>query len=430
MLGLRCLTPRALPLTSSSAVAAVVQTRSAMQRRFRTSARLFTAAAAVPSASTDGPAAAKRTATLDAQPSPPPSRPLEDKPPATLSEWTAQILTHETTYYDTADLNKARCLLLCLPLPSSPTHHHPAVAAEARKNDARSIFHLFPSCPMPLGAELTLFNPLNPESELRSDGTEASWSPPEGLDQRMWASGSFDFDPSNQMCVGDEVECRVCVEKVDVKRGRQGTMVLVWRRLVYRNIRGRTVTERRCHVYRRPRRVGAPDEATPTATAPATSATPPPNQEEAYDFAWDYLPTRATLFRYSAATFNAHRIHLDPEYCRTKEGHPDCLVHGPLTATLLMNLVDSAAAGGAAAATATSGDDATPASDPTRKLRLRHFDYRATAPLVVERTVRLRGKWQPSSSASPNGRTAKLWALDDRGTVCMTATATVEPAAS
>lgn len=45
-------------------------------------------------------------------------------------------------------------------------------------------------------------------------------------------------------------------------------------------------------------------------------------EEKHSDFGFDYYATRAALFRYSAATFNAHRIHLDPEYCRNEEGHP------------------------------------------------------------------------------------------------------------
>ncbi|KAI3478708.1 hypothetical protein L1887_59345 [Cichorium endivia] len=139
------------------------------------------------------------------------------------------------------------------------------------------------------------------------------------------------------------------------------------------------------------------------ALTPSTSPSRLTVEEKQSDFGFDYYATRAALFRYSAVTFNAHRIHLDPEYCRNEEGHPDCLVHGPLTATLLLNLI-------AAAADKASG-------------KVQKFEYRATSPLTVEQRIRLRGAWEGSDR-----RKASLWALNEAGTVCMTAKATLKAA--
>lgn len=128
-----------------------------------------------------------------------------------------------------------------------------------------------------------------------------------------------------------------------------------------------------------------------------------------------YLPTRPTLFRYSALTFNAHRIHLDPEYCREEEGHPDCLVHGPLTATLLMDLLVKRGI-----PSTLSGNNSEAGGVPG----IKHFEYRATAPLVVCRTISLNGRWEGERTGDGE-RKATLWATDENGRVGMKAEAVV-----
>ncbi|KAN0063493.1 hypothetical protein ACQY0O_003940 [Thecaphora frezii] len=329
---------------------------------------------------------------------------------STLSQWTTHMTSQpSTTQTDLSDLNRGRALLLCLPSPNSTVE----VGLPVAKASTESVSSLTAGSSMPLGSELVLFHPLVSETDVGADGADRTWSPPGGLDQRMWAGGAFEFHPTNRLTVGQRIERSERVEKVEIKQGKKtGEMALVWRKLVYSNDSGVVTTERRCHVYRRPRpeeerRYVDPQVETDVSPVSATSTAP----ERPSDFGWDYYASRTTLFRYSAATFNAHRIHLDSQYCRDQEGLPDCLVHGPLTATLLMNLVASAAAAEAASA------------------RLVSFEYRATAPLVVEQTVRLRGKWhkQPREGEA---RQAELWALDQTGRVCMEAKATVESPSS
>lgn len=166
----------------------------------------------------------------------------------TLEEWTRQVQSRTTKMYDTTDLNKARQLALCLPdaRKTSPE------SRDAPKHTADAVLALRIGDAAPLGSELVLFNPLLSEHELGSDGTERTFGPPGGLDQRMWASGSFAFEQGNELRIGDRLECQVEMEKVEPKSGtKTGKMVLVTRKLVYSNDKGVVSTERRCHVYRK-----------------------------------------------------------------------------------------------------------------------------------------------------------------------------------
>jgi hydroxyacyl-ACP dehydratase HTD2-like protein with hotdog domain len=102
-----------------------------------------------------------------------------------------------------------------------------------------------------------------------------------------------------------------------------------------------------------------------------------------------YIPTAPLLFRYSALTYNAHRIHYDRDWCKTVEGHPDLVVHGPLTATLLVELAEKIA------------------RDCGKQLR--RFKYRATSPMYVDKEIRMdamcdEGQSQLEMAAVQDGR--------------------------
>ncbi len=156
--------------------------------------------------------------------------------------------------HDSADLNKARQLLLVLPkLATTASVTSPAYEL-FEKNTTEDVLALSHGGPMPLGSELALFNPLLSESTLGTDGTERTFGPPGGLDQRMWASGSFEFEQGRDLKIGQEVQCEVAIESVQPKQGaKTGLMVLVTRKLVYSSPEGIVMTERRCHVYRKQR---------------------------------------------------------------------------------------------------------------------------------------------------------------------------------
>lgn len=91
------------------------------------------------------------------------------------------------------------------------------------------------------------------------------------------------------------------------------------------------------------------------------------------DLSFKFTPSPPLLFRYSALTFNPHRIHYDNHWTQEVEGHPALLMHGPLTATLLVEIAGQAAT--------------------SRGKTLQNFRYRATNPLYVSQEVRLSGEW-------------------------------------
>jgi 3-methylfumaryl-CoA hydratase len=106
------------------------------------------------------------------------------------------------------------------------------------------------------------------------------------------------------------------------------------------------------------------------------------------------VPTPPLLFRFSALTFNAHRIHYDEPYTRGIEGYPALLVHGPLTAILLLDLL----------------------ARNTPEVRLARFDYRAVRPLFCGRPLAVCGAPRPDGGIL-------LWAEDDEGALAMRAEA-------
>jgi 3-methylfumaryl-CoA hydratase len=113
------------------------------------------------------------------------------------------------------------------------------------------------------------------------------------------------------------------------------------------------------------------------------------------DPAWTrtIVPDDVLLFRYSALTFNAHRIHYDRRYATEVEGYPGLVVHGPLIATLLLDLVKR------------NLPDA----------RVTRFEFRAVRPLFDIAPFAVCGK--------PEGNAIRLWARDEAGMLAMSATA-------
>lgn len=123
------------------------------------------------------------------------------------------------------------------------------------------------------------------------------------------------------------------------------------------------------------------------------------------DFEHTLLPTSSLLFRYSALTFNAHAIHLDPDYCRQVEGHRNLLFHGPLSLTLLATLLHNNIPPGQ---------------------RVAEIEYRNLAPLYCDEPVRLCGrKVEPKANGGKKGWDAKyeLWAETPEGGLAVKGTA-------
>ena len=231
----------------------------------------------------------------------------------------------------------------------------------------------------PLGHWL-YFLPVARQSDLGPDGHahRGGFLPPVPLPRRMWAGSRLEFH--RPLRVGETVQRTSRILEVRPKAGRTGPLVFV----VVRHEIGDALTDEHDIVYRdHPKPGDAPPEA-PAAPAQAT---------------WERIihPDDVLLFRYSALTFNGHRIHYDRRYATQVEGYPGLVVHGPLIATLLMDLLRR---------------NLPPA-------RVVQFGFRAVSPLFDTAPFSVCG--QPDDA----GKTVRLWAKNAAGGLAMDATVTL-----
>ena len=169
---------------------------------------------------------------------------------------------------------------------------------------------------------------LGPDGHPRRDDSSATFLPPLLQPRRMWASSEVEF--LAPLRAGQSVTRTSRVDSITEKRGGSGTLVFVDVAHETSGDGAPAVREVQTLVYR---------DAPPAGTAPV----PPAPTGACFDLAgWDtvreVLPTEPLLLRYSALTFNSHRIHYDAPYARDQEGFRGLVVHGPLTATLLLDL--------------------------------------------------------------------------------------------
>ncbi|MDP9875971.1 3-methylfumaryl-CoA hydratase [Variovorax boronicumulans] len=232
------------------------------------------------------------------------------------------------------------------------------------------------------------FLPHHRQSEIGEDGhaKRGGFLPPVPLPRRMWAGGRLTWEPGNPLQVGDAIERTSTIASVTHKAGRTGELVFVLVRHEVRNARGLALTEEHDIVYRA---AAAPGEATPPPTPAPKDAT----------FSRDLVPDDVLLFRYSALTFNGHRIHYDRRYVTQVEGYPGLIVHGPLIATLLVDLLRRNAPADA---------------------QLARFEFRAVRPTFDIAPFRVHGK---PAEGSADGKTFSLWGEDADGWLTMQATA-------
>jgi 3-methylfumaryl-CoA hydratase len=228
------------------------------------------------------------------------------------------------------------------------------------------------------------FLPVHRASELGDDGhaRRGGFLPPVPLPRRMWAGSRFVFVAP--LCVGDSVMRVSTIEAVQPKTGRHGPLVFVTVRHDLNRDDETLLTEWHDIVYRPA--TGPGDGPADTLAAPAEAQ-------------WrdSLLPDDVLLFRYSALTFNGHRIHYDRRYATEVEGYPGLVVHGPLIATLLLDRLRRARPG------------AVPCG----------FEFRAHRPAFDGRPLQLCGR--------VDGHVALLWALDAGGALLMQARATLRP---
>ena len=228
------------------------------------------------------------------------------------------------------------------------------------------------------------FLPQYRQSEIGPDGhaKRGGFLPPVSLPRRMWAGGRLQWLQENLLLVGDSVRRVSRIESVTHKAGRTGDLLFVLVKHEVRNAKGLALSEEHDIVYRA---AAQPGEPVPSPVAAEKGA------------AWqrEIAPDDVMLFRYSALTFNGHRIHYDRKYVTEVEGYPGLIVHGPLIATLLVDLVRRQLPGGF----------------------IKRFEFKAVRPIFDLHLFRLNG--QPSA----DGKRVKLWAEDHEGWLAMQATA-------
>ena len=216
-------------------------------------------------------------------------------------------------------------------------------------------------------------------AELGADGHTArgGFLPPVPLPRRMWAGSRFEF--SRPLHVGERIRRTSVVADVSVKDGRTGPLVFVLVKHAISGEGGLALSEEHDIVYR---------------GAPAPGEQPPPPRPAPADAVWrrEIVPTPVLLFRYSALSFNAHRIHFDHPYA-VEHGYPGLVVHGPLLATLLMDLLRC-----------------------NLSAAVKSFRFRALRPIFATAPFAVCGH-------RGEGGRIKLWAEDDRGFLCMDAEA-------
>jgi len=230
------------------------------------------------------------------------------------------------------------------------------------------------------------FLPHHRQSEIGPDGhaKRGGFLPPVPLPRRMWAGGRLQWQPANPLLVGDAAQRISRIASVTHKAGRTGDLVFVLVKHEIHNAKGLALTEEHDIVYR----------ANPQ---PGDPVPPPLAAEQGADWQREIVPDDVLLFRYSALTFNGHRIHYDRKYVTEVEGYPGLIVHGPLIATLLVDLVRRQLPGAF----------------------IKAFNFKAVRPTFDLHPFRINGQ------LAGDGKTVRLWAQDHEGWLTMQGSAEI-----
>ena len=226
------------------------------------------------------------------------------------------------------------------------------------------------------------FLPVHRQSEIGPDGhaKRGGFLPPVPLPRRMWAGSQIEF--KRWLEIGSAITRTSRIDDVSIKHGKTGPLVFVRVRHEIGDDAGVAIVDNHDIVYR---------------DNPNPDDRPPPAQMAPTDSDWTrtIVPDDVLLFRYSALTFNGHRIHYDRRYVTDVEGYPGLVVHGPLLATLLLDLLHC------------NVPDATVA----------RFAFRAMKPTFDTAPFHVCGR--------RDGTSIHLWAKHVDGALAMDATATL-----
>jgi 3-methylfumaryl-CoA hydratase len=215
---------------------------------------------------------------------------------------------------------------------------------------------------------------------LRPDGSpkDTGVVPPMAMPRRMFAGERVRHQGAVR--IGESVRRETRLADISVKHGGTGTLVFATVQSRIEGPHGLAVEEERRTVFREEVKAGERNQAPRRDPAPT-------------DVAWRRVvtPDPVVLFRYSALTFNSHRIHYDRAWAMDVEGYPGLVVHGPLTTTLLIDFARD--------------------SNPGR--RITAYTTQARAPLFDPAPFELRGR--------PTAKGCELWAVTPEGTIAMSA---------
>ena len=220
-----------------------------------------------------------------------------------------------------------------------------------------------------------------PASALDVDGhaKRGGFMPPVPLPRRMWAGSRLRFRAP--LLVGSEARRVTNIADIRYKQGRSGDLVFLTLRHEVFAAGDLAIEEEQDLVYREP-----------VSGAAAAAVKEAPDDEQ---WARDITPDPVMLFRYSALTFNSHRIHYDRDYASRAEGYESLVVQGPLIATLLLDLLHRQLPG----------------------TRVAAFEFRALRPLLEGAPLRLLG--------TRGEEEATLWVRDAAGALAMEARASI-----
>jgi len=235
--------------------------------------------------------------------------------------------------------------------------------------------------PLPPGWQWLYFNPVARRSALGADGhpRRGGFLPPIELPRRMWAGSRIHYLAA--VPIDADASRRSKILKIENKVGKRGTLSFVTVEHTISCDGIVCIREEQDLVYK---------DAAPPGPAPVAVT----RYEGVAQWSRSVVPDTTLLFRYSALTFNGHRIHYDLAYARTEEDYPDLVVHGPLTATLLQQFALEHGGGRS----------------------LARFEFRGVAPLFAARPFNLEGRQAQDGSLA-------LWARGPDGELAMSATA-------
>lgn len=233
----------------------------------------------------------------------------------------------------------------------------------------------------PIGWHAFLFPRIARHSQVGADGhpERGDFLPPVPLPRRMFAGKRVWFH--DDLLVGDEVRRESEIQNVEIKQGRTGEMVFVTVKTNMLSSRGLALTEEQKIVYRE---------------APDPKAPPPSPQSAPVKPVWEKVikPDPVLLFRFSALTFNGHRIHYDLPYVTKVEGYPGLIVNGGLSTLFLFELARE--------------------HGPSP---IKLFSSRNVKPLIVGSDLHICG------APSADKKSAKLWVTNHEGALALTADA-------